>query len=80
MDQENLRIKKFCGTSENAVKVQIWTAVSVYVLVSIIKKRLNLDPSLYTLLQVCSVTFFEKTLLNKALFDIKNILEDDIIF
>jgi len=50
--KQHLRIKKFYGTSENAVKVQIWTAVSVYVLVAIIKKRLNLDVSLYTLLQV----------------------------
>ncbi len=67
--KQHLRIKKFYGTSENAVKVQIWTAVSVYVLVAIIKKRLNLDASLYTLLQVFSVTLFEKITLNKDLFD-----------
>jgi len=60
--KQHLRIKKFYGTSENAVKVQIWTAVSVYVLVAIIKKRLNLNASLYTLLQVFSVTLFEKSL------------------
>ena len=62
--KQHLRIKKFYGTSENAVKTQIWTAVSVYVLVAIIKKRLNLDASLYTLLQVFSVTLFEKIPLN----------------
>lgn len=48
------------GTSENAVKTQIWIAVSVYVLVAIVKKRLNLDASLYTLLQILSLTLFEK--------------------
>jgi len=77
--KQHLRIKKFYGTSENAVKVQIWTAVSVYVLVAIIKKRLDLDASLYTLLQVFSVTLFEKILLNKDFFDSKQILEDDMI-
>ena len=76
--KQHLRIKKFYGTSENAVKVQIWTAVSVYVLVAIIKKRLNLDASLYTLLQVFSVTLFEKIPLNKDFFDTKHILEDDM--
>ena len=58
--KQHLRIKKFYGTSENAVKSQIWIAVSVYVLVAIIKKRLNLDASLYTLLQIFSLTLFEK--------------------
>lgn len=77
--KQHLRIKKFYGNSENAVKVQIWTAVSVYVLVAIIKKRLNLDTSLYTLLQVFSVTLFEKIPLNKDFFDTKHILEDDMI-
>ena len=76
--KQHLRIKKFYGTSENAVKVQIWIAVSVYVLVAIIKKRLNLDASLYTLLQVFSVTLFEKIPLNKDLFNAKHILEDDM--
>jgi len=76
--KQHLRIKKFYGTSENAVKVQIWTAVSVYVLVAIIKKRLDLDASLYTLLQVFSVTLFEKIPLNKDFFDTKHILEDDM--
>jgi IS4 transposase len=58
--KQHLRIKRFFGTSENAVKTQIWIAVSVYVLVAIIKKRLALDASLYTLLQILSVTLFEK--------------------
>ncbi len=64
--KQHLRIKKFYGNSENAVKSQIWIAVSVYVLVAIIKKRLNLDPSLYTLLQILSVTLFEKMPLQQA--------------
>jgi hypothetical protein len=58
--KQHLRIKRFYGTSENAVKTQIWIAVSVYVLVAIVRKRLNLEASLYTLLQVFSVTVFEK--------------------
>ena len=58
--KQHLRIKKFYGNTENAVKSQIWIAVSVYVLVAIVKKRLNLDASLYTLLQILSVTLFEK--------------------
>jgi IS4 transposase len=58
--KQHLRIKAFYGTSENAVKTQIWIAVSVYVLVAIIRKRLTLDASLYTLMQVFSVTVFEK--------------------
>jgi hypothetical protein len=63
--KQHLRIKKFFGTSENAVKTQIWTAVSVYVLVAIVKKRLNLEASLYTFLQILSVTLFEKIPLNQ---------------
>jgi hypothetical protein len=58
--KQHLRIKQFYGTSENAVKTQIWIAVSVYVLVAIVRKRLSLEASLYTLLQVISVTVFEK--------------------
>ena len=58
--KQHLRIKRFYGTSENAVKTQIWIAVSVYVLVAIVKKRLNLDAPLYTLLQILSLTLFEK--------------------
>ena len=65
--KQNLRIKQFYGTSENAVKTQIWIAVSVYVLVAIVKKRLDLDASLYTLLQILSVTLFEKMPIHQAL-------------
>ncbi len=65
--KQHLRIKQFYGTSENAVKTQIWIAVSVYVLVAIVKKRLDLDASLYTLLQIFSVTLFEKIDLKQAL-------------
>jgi hypothetical protein len=64
--KQHLRIKRFFGTSENAVKTQIWIAVSVYVLVAIVKKKLNLDVSLYTLLQILSVTLFEKMPLQQA--------------
>jgi hypothetical protein len=59
--KQHLRIKKFFGTSENAVKTQIWIAVSVYVLVAIVKKKLFLEKSLYEILQILSVTLFEKT-------------------
>ena len=58
--KQHLRIKAFFGTTKNAVKTQIWIAISVYVLVDIIKKQLNLDLSLYTILQILSVTLFEK--------------------
>ncbi len=59
--KQHLRIKAFYGTSENAVKTQIWIAIAVYVLVAIVKKRLNLSQSLYGILQILSVTLFEKT-------------------
>ena len=59
--KQHLRIQAFYGTSENAVKTQIWIAVSVYVLVAIVKKRLGLRQSLYTILQILSITLFEKT-------------------
>ncbi len=59
--KQHLRIKAFYGTSENAVKTQVWVALSVYVLVAIVKKRLGLDLSLYKILQILSVTVFEKT-------------------
>ena len=65
--KQHLRIKAFYGTSENAVKTQIWIAVSVYVLVAIIRKRLGLEASLYQILQVLSVTLFEKTPILQAL-------------
>ena len=58
--KQHLRIKAFYGTSENAVKTQIWIAISVYVLVAIIKKQMKLDQSLYTILQILSITLFEK--------------------
>ena len=58
--KQHLRIKSFYGTSENAVKAQIWIAISIYVLIAIIKKRLHIDMSLYTILQILSVTLFEK--------------------
>jgi len=66
--KQHLRIKAFFGTSENAVKSQIWIAVSVYVLVAIVKKRLALPASLYEMLQIFSLTLFEKTPIN-SLFD-----------
>ncbi len=65
--KQHLRIKAFFGTSENAVKTQIWIAVSVYVLVAIIRKRLRLEASLYQILQILSVTLFEKTPILQAL-------------
>jgi hypothetical protein len=65
--KQHLRIKAFYGTTENAVKTQVWTAISVYVLVAIVKKELNLDASLYEILQILSVTLFEKTPLFQAL-------------
>jgi hypothetical protein len=67
--KQHLRIKSFFGTSENAVKTQIWIAVSVYLLVAIIKKRLKIDLSLYTFLQILSVTLFEKAPLFQVLRD-----------
>jgi len=65
--KQHLRIKAFYGISENAVKSQIWIAVSMYVLVAIIRKRLGLEASLYQILQILSVTLFEKTPISRAL-------------
>ena len=65
--KQHLRIKAFFGTSENAVKTQIWIAVSIYVLVAIVRKRLSLEISLYQILQILSVTLFEKTPILRAL-------------
>ena len=65
--KQHLRIKRFLGTSENAVKTQIWCAVSTYVLIAIIKKELQLNVPLYTMLQILSVSIFEKTLISCAL-------------
>ena len=68
--KQHLRIKRFYGTSENAVKTQIWIAVSVYVLVAIVRKRLKLAASLHTLMQVFSVTVFEKASIESVLSQI----------
>jgi hypothetical protein len=72
--KQNLRIKAFYGTSENAVKTQVWIAVTVYLLVAILKKRLGLTASLYTILQILSVSVFERTSINQLLLntDYKN--------
>src|SRR5450759_3907858 len=76
--KQHLRIKAFFGTSENAVKTQIWIAVSVYVLVAIVRKRLGLEASLYQILQILSVTLFEKTSVLRTLqeSDFENDLGD----
>jgi len=68
--KQNLRIKSFYGTSENAVKTQVWIAIGVYVLIAIIKKRLNLRLSFYTILQIFSVTVFEQLPIIQVLTDI----------
>ena len=65
--KQHLRIKRFLGATENAVKTQIWCAVATYVLIAIAKKELHLHASLYTLLQILSVSIFEKTQLSCAL-------------
>ena len=71
--KQHLRIKRFIGHSENAVKTQIWCAVTTYVLIAIVKKDLQIDASLYTLLQILSVSVFEKTQLQQAFAAIDNI-------
>jgi hypothetical protein len=73
--KQHLRIKVFFGTSQNAVKTQIWVAVSVYVLVAIVKKRLSLTASLYEMLQILSLTMFERIPLDQLL---NNIVTEDI--
>lgn len=78
--KQHLRIKAFYGTSDNAVKTQIWIAISIYVLVAIVKKRLNLDHSLYSILQILSVTSMEKTPLSQVLSQLdgsEKMLDDD---
>jgi hypothetical protein len=65
--KQHLRIKRFYGTTENAVKTQIWISITVYVLVAIVKKRLNTEASLYTILQILSLTLFEKIPLDQLL-------------
>lgn len=64
--KQHLRIKKFYGLSENAVKCQIWIAVSVYLLVAIVRKRLGMEASLHSILQICSVMPFEKMPIQQA--------------
>ena len=78
--KQHLRIKKFYGTSENAVKTQIWIAVSVYVLVAIVRKRLGLEASLYQILQILSVTLFEKTPILQAFGDPESQEKSDPIY
>ena len=77
--KQHLRIKKFYGTSLNAVCTQIWIAVSIYLLVAIIKKRLKLEQELYTILQIFSISFFEKAPLNQLFTrnDYRNIDSDN---
>ena len=77
--KQNLRIKRFYGTSENAVRTQIWIAISVYVLVAIVKKQLYLEVSLHTLLQILSVTLFEKLPLQQAVADIAPVANDVVM-
>jgi len=76
--KQHLRIKSFYGTSENAVKTQVWIAISIYVLVAIIKKRLNLDMSLYTFLQILSVTVFEKVPIYQLLTEFDYTTREDV--
>jgi IS4 transposase len=75
--KQHLRIKKFYGTTENAVKTQIWIAITVYVLVAIVKKRLDTEASLYTLLQILSLTLFEKTPLDQLLKNTETQVQED---
>jgi hypothetical protein len=74
--KQHLRIKAFYGTSPNAVKTQVWTAVSVYVLIAIVKKRLGLPQSLYTILQILSVALFEKVPISQALAQVPDVIPD----
>jgi transposase len=77
--KQHLRIKAFFGTSENAVKTQIWIAIAVYVLVAIVKNRVGSSASLYTILQILSLTLFEKTPLDQLLTEIENSPENAAI-
>jgi hypothetical protein len=77
--KQHLRIKAFYGTTENAVKTQIWISISVYVLVAIVKKALNLDQNLYTILQILSLTLFEKETLYQTLSNISYIKQENHI-
>jgi IS4 transposase len=75
--KQHLRIKSFFGTSENAVKIQIWTAISTYLLVAITKKELRIEQSLYTILEVLSVSLFEKMPILEAFSEKHMPVEDD---
>jgi transposase len=75
--KQHLKIKRFYGTSENAVKTQIWIAVSVYVLVAIIKKQLKIDITLYTFLQILSVTLFEKVHILQLVTNSRKLIHDN---
>jgi hypothetical protein len=77
--KQHLRIKRFYGTSENAVRTQIWIAISVYVLVAIIKKQLKLDSSLHTLLQILSLTLFEKLPLQQVVVETAPVNSDIVL-
>jgi hypothetical protein len=70
---QHLRIKAFYGTTENAVKTQIWIAITIHVLAAIVKKQIHLGLSLYTILQILSLTLFDKTLILEALSTVQNI-------
>ena len=69
IDKQHLRIKAFYGTTDNAVRTQVWIAISIYVLVAIVKKELRIERSLHDILQILSLTLFEKTPLIEALND-----------
>lgn len=75
--KQHLRIKRFFGTSKNAVKTQIWIAIAVYVLVALVKKRLKIESSLYTILQILSLSIYEKTPLNQLLSEKENTIQAD---
>jgi hypothetical protein len=77
--KQHLRVKKFFGRSPNAVKTQIWIAICAYVLIAIIKKRLKLEATLYTLLQILSISIFEKMPINKALSCEKFKFDHDVV-
>ena len=77
--KQHLHIQAFYGTSANAVKTQVWVALSVYVLVAIVKKQLGLDQSLYQILQILSVTIFEKTPLSQGFFNVADEIENLIL-
>ena len=77
--KQHLRIQAFYGTSENAVKTQVWVALAVYVLVAIVKKQLGLDQSLYQILEILSVTIFEKTPISEGFLNLTDKNDDCIL-